>query len=85
MEQLNTGATRTLAVVTDVTKEADTDHLFASVKDTFGRAADVVFANAGILPDNLPLAEENVRSWWSALVSSDDIGEGCTGHMLISC
>lgn len=67
--ELNTGTTRTLAVVTDTTKEADTNHLFARVNETFGRAADVVFANAGILSADLPLAEENVRAWWSALVS----------------
>lgn len=66
-------------------KEADTEHLFASVKETFGRAADVVFANAGILPANLPLAEENVRTWWSTLVSSNGIYKTCTRLVLINC
>jgi NAD(P)-dependent dehydrogenase (short-subunit alcohol dehydrogenase family) len=58
-----------LAVVTDVSKEADTNNLFAEVSKTFGRAADVVFASAGVGPPPVPLAEDDVKTWWSTFVS----------------
>lgn len=69
-EELNTGSTKFLAVATDVSKEADTDSLFSQVKDSFGRAADVVFANAGVGPPPVPLAEGDVKTWWTTFVSS---------------
>jgi NAD(P)-dependent dehydrogenase (short-subunit alcohol dehydrogenase family) len=69
LEALNTGSTTFLAVVTDVSKEADTNNLFAQVSKTFGRAADVVFASAGVGPPPVPLAEDNVKTWWSTFVS----------------
>lgn len=84
LEKLNTGNTRTLAVVADTTKEEHTEHLFAQVNKAFGRAADVVFANAGKLTADLPLADEDVRTWWSAFVSQNDMCESCARPLLSS-
>jgi NAD(P)-dependent dehydrogenase (short-subunit alcohol dehydrogenase family) len=58
------GATKILAVSTDVTKESDTDHLFDEVKRFFGRPADVVLANAGRLTDTKAPHTETIRNWW---------------------
>lgn len=69
LEALNTGATKFLTVSADVTKEADTNNLYAQVNSSFGRAADVVFANAGVGPPPRPLAEDEARNWWSTFVS----------------
>jgi NAD(P)-dependent dehydrogenase (short-subunit alcohol dehydrogenase family) len=73
LEDLNTGSTKFLAVRTDVSKEADTTNLFAQVNKTFGRAADVVFANAGVGPPPVPLAEDDVKTWWSTFVSDPSV------------
>lgn len=69
LEALNKGSTKFLVVQTDVSKAAETDHLFARVTKAFGRAADVVFANAGVGPAPRPLAEEDVTTWWKTFVS----------------
>jgi NAD(P)-dependent dehydrogenase (short-subunit alcohol dehydrogenase family) len=76
LEALNTGSTKFLAVPTDVSKEADTKNLFAQVSETFGRAADVVFANAGVGPPPVPLAEDDVKTWWSTFVSGLSMNAG---------
>jgi hypothetical protein len=47
----------------------DTDNLFEHVKTTFGRPADVVYANAGWVSELTPSAEESVKTWWSVYVS----------------
>jgi NAD(P)-dependent dehydrogenase (short-subunit alcohol dehydrogenase family) len=77
LEALNTGSTRFLAVPTDVSKDADTTNLFAQVSETFGRAADVVFANAGVGPPPVPLAEDDVRTWWSTFVGGISMRKLC--------
>lgn len=64
--------TKFLAVQADVSKEADTNTLFEQVTKTFGRTADVVFANAGMGPVERKLAEEDVRTWWHTFVSRVD-------------
>lgn len=69
LRPLNTGSTKFLAVTADVSKEADTNSLFAEVIRSFGRPVDVVFANAGAGPTELPLAEDKVATWWSTFVS----------------
>lgn len=69
LRPLNTGSTKFLAVTADVSKEADTNSLFAQVDKSFSRPADVVFANAGAGPTELPLAEGKVATWWSTFVS----------------
>lgn len=69
LEALNTGSTKFLTVSTDVSKEADTSNLFAEVSKTFGRTADVVFANAATGPLAIPLVEDEVSDWWKTFVS----------------
>ena len=61
--------TKFLAVQADVSKETDTKRLFEQVTKTFGRSADVVFANAGMGPVERKSAEEDVGTWWSTFVS----------------
>ena len=69
LERLNKGATKILAVVTDLKVERDVENLFQAVNKAFGRPADVVIANAGQLSDMKPLAEDSVSNWWNIYVS----------------
>jgi NAD(P)-dependent dehydrogenase (short-subunit alcohol dehydrogenase family) len=62
------GITKILAVATDLKVEAQVTHLFQQVNDTFGRPADVVIANAGMLSDAKLLAEDSVSNWWNVWV-----------------
>lgn len=68
-EQYNKGSTKVIGVKTDVKIDTDTDNLFKHVKTTFGRPADVVYANAGWVSELKPSAEEDVKTWWSVYVS----------------
>jgi NAD(P)-dependent dehydrogenase (short-subunit alcohol dehydrogenase family) len=68
--EYNKGSTRVTGVRTDVKIEEDVDNLFQHVKATFGRPADVVYANAGWVSDLIPSAKESVKTWWSVYVSS---------------
>lgn len=70
LTKLNTGRTQTSAFSADVTKEDDAVKLFEQVQSKFGRSADVVFANAGLMLESKPLAEENISSWWRTHVCS---------------
>lgn len=45
------------------------ENLFEQVKKRFGRPADVVFANAGVVGKLRPFTEESVEGWWSIYVS----------------
>jgi NAD(P)-dependent dehydrogenase (short-subunit alcohol dehydrogenase family) len=67
--EYNKGSTKVIAVRTDVKIEGDVDNLFQKVRDTFGRPADVVYANAGWVSELIPSAEESVETWWSVYVS----------------
>ena len=67
--ELNTGTTKILAVVANLKVEREVEALFQEVNKTFGRPADVVIANAGLLSELKPLAEESVSMWWSVYVS----------------
>lgn len=69
LTSLSQGKTKILAVPADVVSEKSIENLFAEVKKTFGRTADVVVANAGIAPPSVPLAEQAIDTWWSAYVS----------------
>jgi NAD(P)-dependent dehydrogenase (short-subunit alcohol dehydrogenase family) len=71
--EYNKGSTRVISVRTDVKIEEDVDHLFQHVKETFGRPADVVYANAGWVSDLIPSANESVKTWWSVYVSDQVI------------
>jgi NAD(P)-dependent dehydrogenase (short-subunit alcohol dehydrogenase family) len=62
------GTTKILAVATDLKVEVQVAHLFQKVNDTFGRPADVVIANAGMLSDAKLLAEDSVSNWWNVWV-----------------
>ena len=70
-EQYNKGSTKVIGIKTDVKIDTDTDHLFERVKATFGRSADVVYANAGWVSELKPSAEESARTWWSVYVSTN--------------
>lgn len=50
---------------TDITKEADTNNLFAQVTKAFGRTADVILANAGALSEAKKPHLEHVDTWWN--------------------
>jgi NAD(P)-dependent dehydrogenase (short-subunit alcohol dehydrogenase family) len=67
--EYNKGSTKVISVRTDVKVEGDVDNLFQKVKDTFGRPADVVYANAGWVSELISSAEESVETWWSVYVS----------------
>ena len=69
--EYNKGSAKVIGVQTDVKSDADTDNLFEQVKKTFGRPADVVYANAGWVSDLIPSAEESAKTWWSVYVSAD--------------
>lgn len=51
-----------LPVVTDVSKEADVDRLFATTATQWGRV-DLLFNNAGIFPPGQLIDELSVQSW----------------------
>lgn len=70
-KEYNKGSTKVISVKTDVKSDTDTDKLFEQVKTTFGRPADVVYANAGWISELKPSAEESVKTWWSVYVSAD--------------
>jgi NADP-dependent 3-hydroxy acid dehydrogenase YdfG len=67
--EYNKGSTKVMSVRTDVKVESDVNNLFQTVKTTFGRPADVVYANAGWVSELIPSAEESVETWWSVYVS----------------
>jgi NADP-dependent 3-hydroxy acid dehydrogenase YdfG len=69
LKELNKGTTKILAISTDLKVEREVENLFQQVNKVFGRAADVVIANAGLLSDLKPMAEESVSTWWSVYVS----------------
>ncbi|KAJ4366801.1 hypothetical protein N0V83_007326 [Neocucurbitaria cava] len=64
-QELNKSGTKVLAVQTDLKDEHAVANLFQQVNKEFGRPADVVLANAGMLSDIVPLAEESVSNWWA--------------------
>lgn len=68
LNELSGGATKVLAVPTDLLVEHEVQDLFAQVNKTFGRPADVVIANAGWVTPLKPLADEAVSTWWSVYV-----------------
>jgi NAD(P)-dependent dehydrogenase (short-subunit alcohol dehydrogenase family) len=72
LEKLAAGKTKILGVQVDVVKEADTDALFAAIKKTFGRNADVVLANAGNVSEPMPMHKDTNVNWWRVFVSSSE-------------
>lgn len=68
LNELSGGATKILAVPTDLLVEDQVKNLFEQVVKTFGRPADVVVTNAGNVSPLTPLAEEAVSTWWSIIV-----------------
>ena len=80
--------TKILVVQTDIAVEKDVESLFKQVRDTFGRPADVVLANAGIMSDKADAGEDPVDNWWKSYVSltkiwtgSADIANNCRRSM----
>jgi NAD(P)-dependent dehydrogenase (short-subunit alcohol dehydrogenase family) len=82
-KEYNKGSTKVIGVKTDVKIDADTDNLFELVKATFGRPADVVYANAGWVSELKPSAEESVETWWSVYVSPDHLSPMLEPHRVI--
>ena len=69
LNEISQEKTKILAVPTDLVIEKDVVNLFSLVNETFGRPADVVLANAGVIFPLKPLAEEEVAKWWNVYVS----------------
>ena len=69
LEGISNG-TKVLGVQTDIRVENDAQNLFAKVTAVFGRPADVVLANAGLVTKLKPFAEEKIDTWWNVLVRS---------------
>ncbi|KAK5382358.1 hypothetical protein LTS13_003022 [Exophiala xenobiotica] len=55
--------TKILTVKTDITISGDVEKLFSKIKETFGRTADVVIANAG-WSEAGTAGEHPVGKWW---------------------
>ncbi|CAG8953902.1 hypothetical protein HYFRA_00010863 [Hymenoscyphus fraxineus] len=53
-----------LAVKCDIANESDVVTLYAEVKKTFGRNADVLLNNAGAVDDTKKFAEHGVEEYW---------------------
>jgi NAD(P)-dependent dehydrogenase (short-subunit alcohol dehydrogenase family) len=51
---------------TDISSEEQVKALYASVQSTFGRPADVLLNNAGVLDDAL-IADQTVERWWKTM------------------
>lgn len=64
---LNNGNTKALAVRTDLLKDADVKNLFVQTVQHFGRAPDVVLANAGAV-DTVAIGDHKVEDWWQSVV-----------------
>jgi NADP-dependent 3-hydroxy acid dehydrogenase YdfG len=62
--------TKILAIRADVTNSSDMEFLFSSVRKEFGRAADVVLANAGVMEKHNLIADQDVDAWWNSMVGS---------------
>jgi NAD(P)-dependent dehydrogenase (short-subunit alcohol dehydrogenase family) len=60
------GGARALVVPTDISDPAAVDHLFAQVKEHFGRL-DLLFNNAGIFAPAMSLEELGADQWQSAV------------------
>ncbi len=61
---------RVHVVKLDISVEGQVEELYREVRRTFGRAADVLLNNAGILKDDKLIGEESVRDWWRVFVCS---------------
>ncbi len=53
----------------DIVKEEDVKNLFEHVQKVFGRSADVLLNNAGVLKDGPLIGEQSVDDWWQVMVS----------------
>lgn len=60
IEALHTGTT-VLTFVADVTDQKAVDDAFNAV----GRKVDILIHNAGYMPDPAPIAEAELKDWWS--------------------
>lgn len=60
-------STNILAIKTDISNEDDVKNLFAQIQKTFGRAANVLLNNAGILEDS-HIIDTPVEQWWKTMV-----------------
>ena len=63
-------STTVLAVPTDIKIAKQVESLFDEIKKEFGRAADVVIANAGWSSAAKLLAVEDPDAWWNNFVSN---------------
>ncbi|PVH80210.1 NAD(P)-binding protein [Cadophora sp. DSE1049] len=59
-------STNVLSVKTDISNEHDVKNLFAEIQKTFGRAADVLLNNAGLLEDSNAI-DTPVDKWWKTM------------------
>ena len=68
LQDLSQGTTKILTLVADIANEEDMKRVYQKVKQTFGRTADVVMANAAMMTPMKPSAEEEPLEWWKVFV-----------------
>lgn len=67
LQPINPG-TKFLSVKVDIVNEDDVKNLFQVVQKEFGRPADVLLNNAGLLEDGF-IGETEPSAWWRGIVS----------------
>lgn len=60
--------TKVLAVRADVTIQCDMVGLFRLVVEVWGRPADVVLANAGVMEKHNLIGDQDSEDWWNSMV-----------------
>ena len=66
--KLKKGLTKVLTIAADMTVETNMEHVFAEIKNNFGRPADVVVANAATVSKIQKLVDQDASEWWRVIV-----------------
>ncbi|KAK4555448.1 hypothetical protein LTR86_007200 [Recurvomyces mirabilis] len=69
LEKSSRGITKIVPIAADCTIDADMRRVHDTIKEIFGRSADVVLANAGAVGEIKSSAEESSSEWWKIYVS----------------
>lgn len=62
-----------ISIRADVTVSKDMKNLFDSVMKEFGRPADIVLANAGVMEKHNLIADQDADVWWTSMVTKISI------------